>query len=182
VGRSGLVAVWFATAAACGRIGFDQLGVSTGDANRGGDSTLVDGVPTLSCAGLAAICGPSGTSSCCGSSLVPGGTFYRSYDLGSDGMYATMNAPATVSDFRVDTYEVTVGRFRQFVNAGMGMQGNRRRRALVLARSMAWRAKAAGPRPTTPASRPTPLRSKLRCSAHHPGQRAHVGVRCARTP
>jgi hypothetical protein len=30
--------------------------------------------------------------------------------------------PATVSDFRLDTYEGTVGRFRQFVNAGMGTQ------------------------------------------------------------
>jgi formylglycine-generating enzyme required for sulfatase activity len=31
-----------------------------------------------------------------------------------------MTAPATVSDFRLDTYEVTVGRFRAFVNAGKG--------------------------------------------------------------
>jgi formylglycine-generating enzyme required for sulfatase activity len=33
-----------------------------------------------------------------------------------------MNAPATVSGFRLDKYEVTVGRFRTFVNAGMGTQ------------------------------------------------------------
>src|SRR5262249_15051306 len=32
--------------------------------------------------------------------------------------------PATVSDFRLDTYEVTVGRFRQFENAGMGTQAS----------------------------------------------------------
>ncbi len=30
--------------------------------------------------------------------------------------------PATVSDFYLDKYEVTVGRFRKFVNAGMGTQ------------------------------------------------------------
>jgi formylglycine-generating enzyme required for sulfatase activity len=78
----------------------------------------------LSCTGLAAICGPSGTSPCCGSPLVSGGTFYRSYDVSGDGMYPTMNAAATVSDFRLDQYEVTVGRFRQFVNAGMGTQAN----------------------------------------------------------
>ncbi len=31
------------------------------------------------------------------------------------------NYPATVADFYLDKYEITVGRFRQFVNAGMGM-------------------------------------------------------------
>jgi len=35
-----------------------------------------------------------------------------------------MADPATVSDFRLDTYEVTVGRFRQFVDAGLGTQYN----------------------------------------------------------
>ena len=33
-----------------------------------------------------------------------------------------MSNPATVSTFRLDTYEVTVGRFREFVAAGMGTQ------------------------------------------------------------
>jgi formylglycine-generating enzyme required for sulfatase activity len=43
---------------------------------------------------------------------VPGGTFYRSYD----GLTHINNRnPATVSDFRLDTYEITVGRFRKFV-------------------------------------------------------------------
>ncbi len=78
----------------------------------------------LSCSGLAPTCGPAGTSPCCDSSLVPGGTFYRSYDVGADGMFPDMTNPALVSDFRLDTYEVTVGRFRQFVNAGMGTQAN----------------------------------------------------------
>jgi formylglycine-generating enzyme required for sulfatase activity len=53
--------------------------------------------------------------------LVPGGTFYRSYD-GVDN--TDMSYPATVSDFYLDKYEITVGRFRQFVNAGMGTQAN----------------------------------------------------------
>jgi formylglycine-generating enzyme required for sulfatase activity len=35
-------------------------------------------------------------------------------------MYADKAAAAQVSDFRLDTYEVTVERFRAFVNAGMG--------------------------------------------------------------
>ena len=50
--------------------------------------------------------------------------FYRSYDVGTDNMYTDMTSPATVSDFRLDTYEVTVGRFRQFVDAGMGTQAS----------------------------------------------------------
>jgi formylglycine-generating enzyme required for sulfatase activity len=56
--------------------------------------------------------------------MVPGGAFYRSYDVGTDGMYTDMSYPATVSTFRLDKYEVTVGRFRQFVTAGMGTQAS----------------------------------------------------------
>jgi formylglycine-generating enzyme required for sulfatase activity len=36
--------------------------------------------------------------------------------------YTDKSYPATVSDFHLDKYEVTVGRFRQFVDAGMGTQ------------------------------------------------------------
>jgi formylglycine-generating enzyme required for sulfatase activity len=43
---------------------------------------------------------------------VPGGTFKRSYD---SAYYTDATHPATVSDFRLDTYEVTVGRFRKFL-------------------------------------------------------------------
>jgi sulfatase modifying factor 1 len=73
----------------------------------------------LSCQSLAATCGPSGNDDCCKTLLVPGGTFKRSYD-GVD--YLDPNYPATVSDFYLDKYEVTVGRFRVFVDAGMGTQ------------------------------------------------------------
>ena len=45
---------------------------------------------------------------CCASSVVTGGTFNRGNDP---------NYPATVSTFRLDTYEVTVGRFKAFVAA-----------------------------------------------------------------
>jgi formylglycine-generating enzyme required for sulfatase activity len=65
------------------------------------------------CVGLAKTCGPSGNGDCCESLQVPGGTFYRSDDP---------TTPATVADFYLDKYEITVGRFRQFVNAGMGTQ------------------------------------------------------------
>jgi formylglycine-generating enzyme len=56
---------------------------------------------------LAPTCGPGQDSDCCAANLVPGGTFER------DGR--TAESSATVSDFRLDNYEVTVGRFRRFV-------------------------------------------------------------------
>ncbi len=58
-------------------------------------------------------CGPD-AESCCATLLVPGGTFYRGYD----GVTSTdQGFPATVSSFQLDRFEVTVGRFRQFVSA-----------------------------------------------------------------
>ncbi len=66
-------------------------------------------------------CGPGGggNESCCTSLEVAGGTFNRTY--ANDGSGPTGEAaPATVSDFRLDKYLVTVGRFRQFVAAWRG--------------------------------------------------------------
>ena len=94
-------------------------GGSAGASSSGG-ATTSGGTPP-SCRGLAATCGPSGSGDCCATLLVPGGTFYRSYD-GVDNK--DMSYPATVSDFYFDKYEITVGRFRQFVSAGMGTQAN----------------------------------------------------------
>src|SRR6266478_5238488 len=93
--------------AGCGRIGFD--------------TSALDAVHTT-CADLVPTCGPNATSSCCTSVLVSGGTFFRTYDVGTDGMFTDMTHPATISTFRLDVYEVTVGRFRQFVAAGKGTQ------------------------------------------------------------
>jgi len=122
VGKTGLLVGCVVAAAACGRIGFDPLAGGVRDGT--GDGMLADGGPMLSCTGLASTCGPSGTSPCCGSPLVPGGTFHRSFDVGTDNAWTNMTNPASLSDFRLDTYEVTVGRFRQFVSAGMGTQAN----------------------------------------------------------
>lgn len=55
-----------------------------------------------------------GTESCCTSLRVTGGTFYRSFDGVS---YTDKSHPATISEFRLDKYEIIVGRFRQFVKA-----------------------------------------------------------------
>ena len=89
--------------------------VPTGSGGRSGS-----GGAAASCAGLTATCGPS-SESCCKSLLVPRGTFYRSYN---EVDFTDKSYPATVADFYLDKYEITVGRFRQFVNAGMGTQAN----------------------------------------------------------
>jgi formylglycine-generating enzyme required for sulfatase activity len=60
-------------------------------------------------------CGAAGEN-CCTSPAVPPGTFYRDYV--NDGTGPTQQASsATVSAFRLDKYDVTVGRFRVFVDA-----------------------------------------------------------------
>jgi formylglycine-generating enzyme required for sulfatase activity len=57
-----------------------------------------------SCDGLPADCGPSSDEGCCVSPLVYGGPF------------GAIRA-GSISTFRLDKYEITVGRFRKFVNA-----------------------------------------------------------------
>jgi formylglycine-generating enzyme required for sulfatase activity len=49
---------------------------------------------------------------------VPGGIYFRTYTNDGSGPNAVAD-PATVSGFRLDTYLVTVGRFRQFVAASV---------------------------------------------------------------
>ncbi len=64
-------------------------------------------------------CGATGDGDCCESRPVPGGTFLRSNDGAG---CRDERHPATLSAFSLDTYEVTVGRFRAFVEAGRGTQ------------------------------------------------------------
>jgi formylglycine-generating enzyme required for sulfatase activity len=77
-----------------------------------------------SCTGLPRTCGSgggsdSGSADCCEAAIVPGGTFFRGYDEATDD-YNDKRYSATVSTFVLDKYEVTVGRFRAFLNAGLG--------------------------------------------------------------
>lgn len=74
-----------------------------------------------SCMGLTTTCGGG---SCCQAALVPGGRFHRGCDNAADALFKDTNHPAMVSRFVLDRYEVTVGRFRQFVAAGKGTQAN----------------------------------------------------------
>jgi len=60
-------------------------------------------------------CGARGDS-CCTSLEVAGGTYHRTYTV-MNGMPMGLADPATLSAFRLDEYEVTVGRFRRFVSA-----------------------------------------------------------------
>jgi sulfatase modifying factor 1 len=53
---------------------------------------------------------------------VPGGTYYRTYTNSGSGPTGEAD-PATVSTFRLDKHEVTVGRFRRFVSAWDGGAG-----------------------------------------------------------
>jgi formylglycine-generating enzyme len=87
------------------------IGCSAGPGNSGGSSDAAAAVSdhpgNPSCIGLSASC-PGRSEDCCESRFVPGGTFQR--DNVADAPFA-----ATVGDFRLDTYEVTVGRFTKFV-------------------------------------------------------------------
>ena len=73
--------------------------------------TLTGCIPDVipRCDGVEPICGSTGDDNCCApGQKVAGGTFQRDNDPAHT---------ATVGDFFLDRYEVTVGRFRQFVEA-----------------------------------------------------------------
>jgi sulfatase modifying factor 1 len=59
---------------------------------------------------------------CCTSPLVAGGAYYRTYTNNGTGPTGD-DDQAYVSSFRLDKYDVTVGRFRQFVTAWNGGNG-----------------------------------------------------------
>jgi sulfatase modifying factor 1 len=64
------------------------------------------------------LCGEGYNVDCCSSPPVSCGSFNRDFDGSAD--YPDDSHPATVSDFRMDEFEVTVGRFRVFVDLGLG--------------------------------------------------------------
>jgi sulfatase modifying factor 1 len=64
-------------------------------------------------------CGPAHSEDCCATRDVQGGSFLMGFDQGGSGPvgYQGGRLPVTVSDFSLDAYEITIGRFRKFVNA-----------------------------------------------------------------
>jgi formylglycine-generating enzyme len=83
-------------------------GAAGASGTSGGEAANVDWQPGPSCSGLPDDCGPDQQQDCCASHVVKGGTFMRDNNGAGDFQ-------ATISDFRLDDYEVTVGRFRNFV-------------------------------------------------------------------
>lgn len=94
--------------------GLDRMNSSAGAAAHGSEE---DEPP--SCVDLPAMCGSSQSTSrdCCASLDVAAGSFFRSYDGLRGGGWDEPSSPASISAFRLDAYEVTVGRFRRFVAA-----------------------------------------------------------------
>jgi formylglycine-generating enzyme len=107
--------------------GMDARGEATDSSDTSTPSSCVPGGPGMT------NCGADASQSCCESLTVESGTYFRTYDpVGADGGAPTLEAdggpsdegdPATVSEFRLDKYLVTVGRFRQFVNAVIPSDG-----------------------------------------------------------
>lgn len=87
-------------------------------------SACADAPP--SCVGMAATCGPNGSDDCCASDLVPGGHFDLGYDKSESdkqdgvtvvGWQKKGQTSVIVSPYVLDRYEVTVGRFRKFLES-----------------------------------------------------------------
>ncbi len=99
-------------------------GPDSSDSGPDGDSAADSGSLPPSCAPHGAgmtNCGAN-SENCCTSLEVDGGTYYRTY-TNSGGGAAGEADQATVSNFQLDKYSVTVGRFRQFVAAWNGGAG-----------------------------------------------------------
>ncbi len=115
-----------ATIVGCGSVDCATLATCPESSSKPAEDSIFDGGradayqnPTADgphCQGMGRACGGD---DCCASDVVPGGTFRRSYDGVLNGGYADANFVATVDDFRLDRYEVTIGRFRAFL-AGYG--------------------------------------------------------------
>ena len=107
-----------------------EVNLSTDSANCGGCG-VVCGAGSACVSGLCSVGGLSclgglscaGGVSCCDAQVVPGGTFPMGRGAGTDacpgGMACDPNEQpehnVTVASFKLDTFEVTVGRFRKFV-------------------------------------------------------------------
>lgn len=101
------------------------------DASSGSDSSADSWIDAESLPPLPTSCATSTLASCngydpCTSLWVPGGRFLMGRsDSGSDafptgGASEQPEHPVTISPFWLDKFEVTVGRFRQFVNSYLG--------------------------------------------------------------
>jgi formylglycine-generating enzyme len=117
--------LWTIALYACGYPAIPALPAGDSGVDAASDATRVDAglsLPMASCRNLPATCGAGATDDCCRTLTVPSGIYYRSFDVAGDSQSGDQRFPATVSSFRLDKYEVTVGRFRAFLDAGQGTQ------------------------------------------------------------
>jgi sulfatase modifying factor 1 len=96
--------------------------VGNGDSGAGDVMSSSAASPTCEAGGPGLTNCGANKESCCTSLEVPGGTYFRTYTNGGSGATGLADS-ATVSGFRLDKFDVTVGRFRQFVNAWNGGSG-----------------------------------------------------------
>ncbi len=105
--------------------GGDGDGDDTPDDSGGAPGDSMDDGPNLSpaCAGLE-ICGPDGSTNCCKRVEIPGGSFPMgrgeedACPMGqSCAPHETPENEVVIDSFHLDAFEVTVGRFRRFVES-----------------------------------------------------------------
>jgi formylglycine-generating enzyme len=105
----------------------------TADEDAGPDGAMADAPPMIdappasvvpSCAPARRTCGAGSSEDCCAALPLPSGTFARGFDPGADNRHPAPGSAATLSAFRLDKFEISVGRFRAFVNAMKGTQAD----------------------------------------------------------
>jgi len=88
---------------------------SAGSANTAGSAGASVSPPSCATSGPGRTnCGANGDESCCTSLPVDGGTYSRTYSNSGSGATGKADS-ATLSTFRLDKYETTVARFREYV-------------------------------------------------------------------
>jgi formylglycine-generating enzyme required for sulfatase activity len=93
-----------------------QAGSGGAGGSDGGDDAGTALIPPSCAPGGPGMTDCGAGESCCTSLVVTGGRYYRTYTNDGGGPTGE-NDPATVSNFRLDKYLVTVGRYRQFASA-----------------------------------------------------------------
>jgi sulfatase modifying factor 1 len=95
-----------------------DAGVGQGDAVEESNAYAGPGKSKQSCSPDLTCGNATVQQSCCAGDLLAGGDFIRGCTVPGEGDYDEYDPhPAWVSPFRLDAYEVTVGRYRKFVDA-----------------------------------------------------------------
>lgn len=158
-----------------GSAGTGGTGGAAGSAGGNGTGGTGGGPTRNSCIGGL----DCGVVSCCESVVVPGGTFAmgRSETTGASDYYADGQGdeipehPATVESFALDKFEVTVGRFRKFVELYLWQAPVEDARANPSIAGSGWQSAWDGQLPTTQGA----LSMSMACEAPDPTWTATAG-------